>query len=137
MDFLRRKYMDVGLLWLRIVTGFGIMTHGYPKIFGGKMEGFTSLTADLGFPLPGFFAWLAALTELLGGLLLAVGAGTRIVALLLLGTMLVAAFMQHAGDPFSEKEMAILYLTFAGTLMLTGPGKFSVDSIVERKLALK
>ena len=137
MDYLKRKYLDAGLLWMRVLMGLGIMTHGYPKIFGGKMEGFTNVTADLGFPLPGFFAWLAALTELLGGLLLAVGAGTRIVALLLFGTMLVAAFMGHGGDPFNEKEMALLYLTFAGTLMLTGPGKFSIDSIAERKLASK
>ncbi|MBD3275183.1 MAG: DoxX family membrane protein, partial [Candidatus Marinimicrobia bacterium] len=126
MEFLKRKYMDAGLLWMRVLVGLGIMTHGYPKIFGGRMEGFTNLTADLGFPLPGFFAWLAALTELLGGLLLAVGAGTRVTALLLFGTMLVAAFMQHGGDPFNEKEMALLYLTFAGTLMLTGPGKYSI-----------
>jgi putative oxidoreductase len=132
MEFLNRKYMDLGLLWMRVLVGLGIMTHGYPKIFGGRMEGFTNLTADLGFPLPGFFAWLAALTELLGGLLLAVGAGTRTVALLLFGTMCVAAFMQHGGDPFNEKEMALLYLTFAGTLMLTGPGKYSIDALVAR-----
>lgn len=134
MDLLKQKYMDLGLLWMRVLIGLGIMTHGYPKIFGGKMEGFTNLTADLGFPIPGFFAWLAALTELVGGLLIAIGAGSRIIALLLFGTMFVAAFMQHGGDPFNEREMALLYMTFAGTLIFTGPGKYSVDSMIVRQL---
>ena len=45
-------------------------------------------------------------------------------------TMAVAAFIVHAEDPFSRKEHALLFLVPYLTLMLTGAGRFSLDSRV-------
>ncbi len=135
---MKERLIAVGLLWLRILMGIGISYHGYGKIFGGanfgegvkKLAGFTQ---SMGFPLPYFFAWLAALSEFLGGILIVGGFGTRIGAFFVFVTMTVAAFMAHANDPFKIKELALCYWTMAGTLILTGGGAFSFDAIIWKK----
>ena len=130
IDFVRKHLVDLGMLWLRVLTGLGIMTHGYRKIFSGNMDGFANGVADLVFPLPEFFAWLAALSEFAGGWMLVLGLGTRIAAVFLMGTMFVAAFLQHAGDSFGAREKSLMYLTMAGTVGIVGPGKFSLDHLI-------
>ncbi len=118
--------LGLGLLWMRLLMGTGIAYHGYGKLFGG-MEKFTGYITHLNLPMPELMAWMAALSEFGGGLLIVFGLGTRFGALLVFGTMTVAAFMAHAGDPLMKKELALAYWTMAGTLMLTGAGKFSID----------
>lgn len=120
--------MSLGLLWLRLLMGAGIAFHGYGKIFGGFMEKFTQGVTTLGLPMPEAFAWAAALSEFAGGLLIMLGLGTRVAATFVFITMSVAAFMQHASDPFNVKEMALAYWTMAGTLILAGPGDYSLDA---------
>ena len=124
--------MDWGVLWLRVLAGLGIAHHGYLKIFGGRMDQFAEGVGKLGFPLPEVFAWAAALSELLGGLCLAAGLGTRVAAFFVFMTMSVAAFLRHAPDPFSVKELALAYWTMAGALLFTGGGAFSLDSLRRR-----
>jgi putative oxidoreductase len=121
---------SLGLLWLRIMMGLGMAYHGYGKVFGGHMEGFAEGVANMGFPAPMLFAWLAALSEFAGGLLVAVGLGTRYAACMIFGTMFVAAFVRHAADPLQVKELALAYWAMAGALICTGGGKFAL----ERKL---
>jgi putative oxidoreductase len=122
-----------GVAVLRVAAGLMMATHGYAKIFGGKMDGFTQGVADMGFPVPVLFAWLAALAELVGGVLLALGIGTRINALLIGGTMVVAAFVRHAGDPFAKKELALLYLAIMIYFALAGGGRLAADRLLGRK----
>lgn len=119
---------DIGLLALRVMGGLGIATHGYGKLFTeGRMDGFVETVAGMGFPLPVLFAWLAALSEFAGGILLAVGLATRYTAFLIFGTMTVAAFVAHAGDPFAGREMALLYWSIAIAFMGLGGGRLSID----------
>jgi len=123
----------IGSIILRITSGLAMSTHGYAKVFGGSMEKFTSGVSEMGFPMPEVFAWSAALSELVGGVCLALGLGTRISAFLIACTMGVAIFIRHAGDPFQRKELAILYLAVMIFFLLAGGGKWSVDSLLPRK----
>jgi putative oxidoreductase len=41
--------------------------------------------------------------------------------------MAVASFIAHGADDFGTKEKALLYLVSFVTIILVGPGKFSVD----------
>lgn len=86
----------------------------------------------MGFPLPGLFAWAAALSEFLGGILVALGLATRPAAFFVFATMAVAAFIRHAPDPFRVKELALAYWTMAGTLILMGGGPWSLDALLCR-----
>lgn len=117
---------QLGALFLRIFAGLGMaLGHGYGKL--PPPEGFVEGVADLGFPLPWLFAWAAAIAEFFGGLLLALGLLTRPAAFLILCTMLVAAFGRHAADPFSGKEMALLYAFITFFFVMAGGGRFSLD----------
>lgn len=125
--------VSFGLLWLRVLAGAGIASHGWQKIAGGFMPKFIAGVTEMGFPMPEVFAWAAALSELVGGLLLALGLGTRVAALSVFVTMSVAAFIRHAHDPMQVKELALAYWTISGALLFTGGGRYSLGTLVRRK----
>ena len=123
-----------GRLIFRMIVGGGMMTHGWPKVFGvtdagvRNIVGFTQYVAKIGFPYPNYFAWAAALSELVGGAMLILGFGTRVAAFGIACTMAVAAWTDRAGG-WKEMELAALYLAPALFLLLGGPGKKSLDAI--------
>lgn len=127
-EALKETLLHAGLLWFRGLMGAGIAAHGAVKIFGGKMEGFTRGVAQMGFPLPEFFAWAAALSEFAGGIFIVLGLYTRPAAFFVTLTMAAAVFLRHAGDPFSDKELALAYGAAAVMFLIAGPGRYSVDS---------
>ena len=124
---MKEMLMSFGLLFLRVAAGAGIAYHGYGKVFGGHMDKMVEGVASLGFPMPVVFAWAAALSEFGGGILIVIGFLTRPAAFLVFATMSVAAFMVHAADPLSVKELALAYWVISGALILTGAGKISLD----------
>jgi putative oxidoreductase len=134
---------DIGLLILRVGVGAMMaLGHGKSKMFGedrlGPPEQLIAGVQRMGFPAPTFFAWMAALTEFAGGLLLAVGILTRPAAAALTFNMLVAALVAHASDPlFSTgagpaKEPALLYAIPFLSLIFLGAGRYSVDGLLNR-----
>jgi putative oxidoreductase len=120
----------LGLLIVRVIFGLGIMQHGWGKI----QKPFSWMGPDS--PVPGFLQALAALSEFGGGIALIFGLLTPIAMFGLMCTMLTAIFTVHikAGDPFVARgggrsyELAALYLGFAVMMILTGPGKLSIDA---------
>lgn len=127
------KWQSIGLAWLRVLVGIGSATHGFGKVFGGGMEGFTQGVAQLGFPMPTVFAWAAALSELVGGTCVAAGLATRVAAFFIFCTMSVALFLHHRADPFHTKELAYLYWTASGSLMLLGGGRYTLQRLLAKK----
>lgn len=118
--------VDAALLLLRIWFGLTLaLAHGLGKVTG--LDQFTAGVTQMGFPAPGLLALLAALSEFLGGLLLAVGLLTRPAAIMILTTMLVAALKVHAADPFMKKELAFAMAIVAAAILLAGPGRYSLD----------
>lgn len=121
------KWLDLGLLWLRVLVGLGIAYHGYGKIFGGHVNTLAGGLAQRGLPMPQVWAWAAALSEFAGGLCVALGLLTRVGAFFICCTMSFALFIHHAKDPWQVKELAFLYWSASSTLVLTGAGRFSLD----------
>lgn len=130
---MKETFQQLGLLWLRILAGAGMAYHGYSIVFGGLINKMAEGVAQMGFPMPAVFAWAAALSEFAGGILLIFGLGTRFAAFFIFVTMGVAAFMVHRNDPFQVKELSLAFWTVSGALMMTGAGRFSLDSLFCKK----
>jgi putative oxidoreductase len=125
------KYRDLGLLLLRAFFGlYMAFGHGLGKITGGPEQwaqlGGTMGIFGLGFA-PTFWGFMAAFAEFVGALLLVFGALTRPAALLLVLNMAVAALAHITGAIDGSPEMALLYGAVFLSLLLVGPGTYSVD----------
>ena len=134
------RFGDIGLFILRASAGLFIaFGHGLSKVYSdgsfGPPGGFVNRVKEMGFPAPTAFAWMAALIEFVGGILLALGLMTRPVALALTFNMAVAGFVRHAKDPFSVKELALLYLCAFALFIFTGAGRFSLDKFFRKTSA--
>ena len=129
-----RLGQDVGLLILRV--GLGLMMalgHGWPKL--GRLSADPVKFADpLGLGATASLV-LAIGAELGCSLLLIVGLGTRLAAVPLLCTMLVAALIVHGGDPWKKQEFALLYALPYLALICTGPGRLAVDHWIRQWMA--
>ena len=123
------KLADLGLAALRIFAGLAMaLAHGINKV--PPSADFIEGVGELGFPIPFLFAWLAGISEFFGGLLMAAGLLTRPAALMVLGTMFVAAFISHADDPFSAQERALLFMFSALFFTMAGGGRYSLDAFL-------
>lgn len=108
----------------------------------GKLSDLASVTdffTSLGIPAPHFNAMMAGVTECVGGLLLLVGLGSRLVSVPLSVTMLVAYATAHREallgifadpDTFLQQE-PFLFLLTAVVVLAFGPGFFSLDTLVK------
>jgi putative oxidoreductase len=110
--------MNTGLLILRLVLGIAMAAHGSQKLvgwFGGpSLKGFASYLEGIGFR-PGIrYALAAGLTQLLSGLLVALGLGGPIGPALMMSVMLVATVTVHMGHGFFAStngvELPFLYI---------------------------
>lgn len=114
------------LLVYRIAAGAFLLTHGYPK-FTKLISGSTIQFADpfgIG-AYPSFV--MAVFAEFVCSILILLGLGTRLASIFVIVNMAVAAFYAHASDPFGKKELALLYLITFLTILVFGPGKYSLD----------
>jgi putative oxidoreductase len=128
--------MDAGLVVARLVFGLVMAGHGSQKLFGWfggyGLAGTGGFFESLGFRPGRFFAALAAGTEVVSGLLLALGLLGPVGPALILSVMIVAAVSVHwQGGLFAQSngiEVPLLYATAAVALALTGFGAYSLDA---------
>ena len=125
---------DVGLLAVRATTGLLLAGHGAQKLFGWwsplDFDAIATGFAESGYTPGVFFAWLTGLSELIGGLLLALGLLTPLGCAAAIGVMFNAIVVVHwkAGvwAP-NGYELPLLFGVVALGLAFTGPGRLSLD----------
>jgi putative oxidoreductase len=130
--------MDAGLFVGRVVLGLLMAGHGAQKLFGWfggyGLNGTGGFLESLGFRPGRVFAAAAAITELGGGLMTALGLFGPVGPALIVSVMIVAAVTVHwAHGLFAQNngiELPLLYGTVAAGLALTGPGAISLDSLL-------
>jgi len=126
--------MDLAILILRVALGFMFAAHGLQKafgLFGGPgIVGFSNMLSGVGFKPAILWAYIAAYTELIGGLFLVAGFLTRGSAALLLILIVVAAWKVHLSKGFFGSqggfEYPFIIAAVCLALILLGPGKISL-----------
>lgn len=130
--------MDAGLAIARVVLGPLMAAHGAQKLFGWfggyGIAGTGGFFESLGFRPGRLFAATAGLSEFGGGLLVALGLFGPVGPALMLAVMIVAAVSVHWPNGLFAAtngiELPLLYAAGATALALTGPGAYSLDSVL-------
>jgi len=142
LDNIFSPYSNWGLVILRLAMGIIFLVHGWPKLNPNSPmkgpAGFGGFLKQMGIPLPIFFGWAIALLETAGAVLLILGLGTRILAVLFAINMLVAILVakrrvmkvgfsaqQTTGWEF---DFALLAISLA--LLFTGAGSIALDPLI-------
>lgn len=127
------------LLVMRLYWGIGFVLAGKGKLL--NIERTAGFFADLGIPLAKFSAVLVGSVECFGGLLLVLGLFSRIAAMPLTATMIVAFATVHKASlavlfqhpDVALKEDPFLFLLACLVILAFGAGKISIDSLLKKK----
>lgn len=130
--------IDAGLLIIRMLVGTVFAGHGFQKLFGWLGGGGLAATAgwfkSLGFGDGRTAAIMAGVTEIAGGLGLAIGLLTPLAAAGVIGVMVVAAYQNAATKGFWSAgggwELNWYLIAVAFGLATTGPGGWSLDAVL-------
>ena len=119
-----------GPLPIRILAGIAFIAHGIPKLADPAMtQGFfgnIGLPPELAIPI--------GLLEVVGGFALLVGVVTRIASILFIIEMIGAPIVAKLSEGFvGGFELDLLLMSVAISLLLTGPGKISVEYDILRR----
>lgn len=138
------------LLFMRLSMGYIILLSGYRhlQIVPQMVKNFEGW----GVPFPELNVYISSFTEVIGGSLLILGLGARLIALPLVFNFIVAVIAASRGDiakAFQENgllnfkdsgawetianDTAFQYLVLALVMLAFGPGKASVDYLLSRK----
>jgi putative oxidoreductase len=120
--------VNAAMLILRLAIGILMMNHGYYKLthFGELQHKFTNFMG-MG---PALSLALVVFAEFFCSLFLILGLFTRLATIPLMITMCVVIFKINHGNVFDDAENAPLYLVSYLVLLLVGPGRVSVDSMI-------
>ena len=130
--------LSAGLLIVRLVVGLLMAAHGSQKLFGWfgghGIAGTGMYFESIGFRPGPLFARIAATTEVVSGLLIALGLLGPVGPALMLSVMIVAAVSVHwKNGLFATSngiEVALFYATMAVGLALIGFGSYSLDALL-------
>jgi putative oxidoreductase len=132
-----RGTLDLGLLALRLAVGATALVHGLQKLTGmwngPGLDGFEEVLANSGFQQAKLLAILGAIGEVAGGALLILGLLTPLAAASVLAVMINAWAFRQIAEPGLEyfapagTEYETLLGVCAGVIILTGPGRLSLD----------
>ncbi|PEZ84212.1 DoxX family protein [Bacillus sp. AFS017274] len=122
---------EIGTFLLRVMLGISFFLHGLSKFKGG-LDNTAGWFQSIG--IPGFMAYVVGIIELVGGIALIIGLGTRIISALLVFIMagaivyvkFPAGFMGNGEG--TGYELDLLLMIIALHLVLNGSRFLSIDS---------
>src|SRR5258706_1215630 len=124
---------DWGIAILRMAVGGIFVAHGAQKLFVYGIPGVAGLMGQIGVPFPTLSALAVTAAEFGGGLALLAGFFTRLAALPLAFSMVVAAATVHLKSGFflpNGAEDVLTLLLASVALSFTGSGAFSIDGLL-------
>lgn len=131
-----KKLEGIAPLLLRLTIGLIFIQTGWGKLH--SLDNVTVFFTNLGIPMPYANAVLVACTEFFGGAALILGLATRLAAIPMSITMVVATLtavwpkLDDKIDVFGKEEF--VYFVIFVAIALLGPGPISVDHLIAKKL---
>ncbi len=124
--------LNATLLLLRLAAGGIFIVEGYFKLFVLPRETTAAYFASLHIPYPDVSVLAIAFLEFIGGILLVVGASTRIIATLFTLEMLTATLVANLPHGFSAAtEVTMLLFAISITLGIMDGGTISIDQLLK------
>jgi putative oxidoreductase len=134
---------------LRLIIGFGFIEHGYAKLSRGA-DDFIAILHSIGLPFADLLGWATIIVEIIGGLLILLGAFVPVAAVPMIIVLLVAMFTVHLPYGFSSiklmsydargahfgppgYETNLLYIAGLLALCIGGAGPLSLDGYLKRR----
>lgn len=121
----QQKKLDIALLIGRLVVGLVFLLAGWGKLTG--IEAAQGFFTDVGVPLADVMAWVVALVEFVGGLMVLVGYKTRIAAALLALVMVGAIVFVKLSQGWGAMRLDLALFALNTILYLVGAGSMSVE----------
>jgi putative oxidoreductase len=127
-------------LMLRLLLAYEYWESGVAKFNGENW--FATIQEQFPFPfnvVPVEVSWfLSTWSELLGAIALVAGLATRFFSLTLILLTVVALVSVHAGNGYNVCDngykLALIYLVMFIPLLLSGPGKLSLDHLIAERV---
>lgn len=136
---------------LRLIVGLGFIEHGYAKLARGA-DGFIAILHAIGVPFADILGWATIVVEILGGLMVLLGALVPVAAVPMIAVLLVAIFTVHLPNGFSSikllsygaggahfgqpgYETDLLYGAAVLALCVGGAGPLSLDGYLSARRA--
>ena len=134
---------------LRLIVGYGFIEHGYAKLIRGP-ESFIEILHTIGMPFADLLGWATIVIEVLGGLMILLGALVPIATIPMIVVLLVATFTVHLPNGFSSiklmsydasgahfgqpgYETDLLYVAGLLALCVGGAGPLSLDRWLRKR----
>lgn len=138
-------------LSLRLMIGLGFIEHGYAKLSRGA-DAFVAILHAIGVPFADLFGWATIVVEIVGGLLILLGAFVPLATVPMIVVLLVAIFTVHFPNGFSSikllsydasgahfgqpgYETDLLYIAGLLALCVGGAGPLSLDGYLSARQA--
>ncbi len=127
---------DAGLLILRLAVAAVFIAHGWGDVFEAGVSTNIANYQQAGIPLAAVSAPFAAYIQLFGGILVAFGILTRAISVGFIIVMLGALVFVHPGEALvmgqdgTGSGFAFIMCAASITLLLAGPGRFSLDHVL-------
>ena len=134
-EALFEKFQDIGLFFARLLVAYGFLDPALNK--WNNIEGVAGWFGSIGIPFPLLNTYLAATTEIVGVVLLALGLLTRYISIPLIIVMIIAIVTVHLPHGFAAGdngfEIPLYYIGFLLLFIGHGAGKFSIDNFIFKK----
>ncbi|WP_263705853.1 DoxX family protein [Shouchella tritolerans] len=122
---------EIGILLVRVTTGIIFLFHGLDK-FNGGIEGTGAFFDSIG--IPAAMASVVAFVEIIGGLALILGLGTRIIGAVFAAIMVVAIITaKWEAGLLGGYELDLILLVTSLLLVLNGSKLLAIDQLFGKK----